>query len=365
MSNMPIFDGTKIKTMEGIKNVQKEEQLWLALEICDSGFPGGAFAHSLGLESAKNHGFVSESRDSLKSFVLQTLEQSVTHLLPLIHRAHAFYYESDSVIAPNMTVLLTELRHVDEYCHTLLTNEVSRRASRAQGKCFLRAATEAFSSTSPRLQQFTTALTASSSSTTQQTGRDNNETNEHEWISQCHFTPLFGAVCGILGLTQNLTSRMYLRCTLRDLLSSAARLNILGPLEGAKLRCELTASIEMLLRQHTQKTINDKKQSYSEHAEIKTTSNHLNTVIASSSAAASPPPSLDDCSNKRQKCDHDDHEDDNDDRRIIGIDNNSDVLPPSDTILSMTTVVEPTITSPILEILQARHDVLYARLFNS
>ena len=58
--------------MKEVKTVQKEgeEQLWLALEICDSGFPGGAFAHSLGLESAKNHGFVSESRDSLKSFVL-------------------------------------------------------------------------------------------------------------------------------------------------------------------------------------------------------------------------------------------------------------------------------------------------------
>ena len=342
-----------------------EEQLWLALEICDSGFPGGAFAHSLGLESAKNHGFVTESRDSLKSFVLQTLEQSVTHMLPLIHRAHICSTDSDS----NMTALLTELRHVDGYCHTILTNEVSRRASRAQGKCFLRAATEAFSSTSPRLQQFTSALIASSSSsTTTQQAMNDNVRNQYEWTSQCHFTPLFGAICGILGLTQHLTSRMYLRCTLRDLMSSAARLNILGPLEGAKVRCELTASIESLLHQYTQNTINGKKLTHFEHAGIQSSSNR--TSSSSSSSSSSSP---DDGSNKRQKHDHHDHDADydecnsniknDDDKKNHGTNNNSAVLPLSKTIA--TVVVEPTITSPILEILQARHDVLYARLFNS
>ena len=200
-----------------------------------------------------------------------------------------------------------------------------------------------------------------------------NERNEHEWTSQCHFIPLFGAVCGILGLTQNLTSRMYLRCTLRDLLSSAARLNILGPLEGARLRCELTASIEWLLSQHTQKhtqdTVTDQRLSYNEHAGIQSPSNHLNPVTVASSL----PPSPVDCSNKRQKCNHHDHDNDHDehnskndgDTRVTDSDNNSDVLPLSESIITIPTVVEPTITSPILEILQARHDVLYARLFNS
>jgi urease accessory protein len=282
-----------------------EQQLWLALEICDSSFPGGAFAHSLGLESAKNHGWVNESRESLKSFVLQTLEQAVAQLLPLINQAHGHCTAQSS----DSTVHLGGLYEVDEVCHTLLTNEVTRRSSRAQGKCFLRAASEAFSSTSKRLRLMTEALSKHSVPATSLVPGQG-------WTFQWHYAPLFGAVCGALGLTLDLTGRMFLRCLLRDIFSSAARLNIVGPLEAARLRSELTPTAEMLLSQGR----NDG----------------------------------DERMHKRRR-----HEQDGSDS--IG----GGQLPTDQQGHEVTDELLPTVTSPILEILQARHDVLYARLFNS
>ena len=50
----------------------------------------------------------------------------------------------------------------------------------------------------------------------------------------CHYAPLFGAICSVLKLSEGLTIKMFLRCMVRDVFSSSARLNIMGPLEGAK-----------------------------------------------------------------------------------------------------------------------------------
>ena len=290
-----------------------EQQLWLALEICDSSFPGGAFAHSLGLESAKNHGWVNESRRTLKCFVLQSLEQAVAQLLPLIHEAHGYCTAAPS--SSDTTIHPGGLCKVDEQCHTLLTNEVTRRSSRAQGKCFLRAASEAFSSTSKRLRHLTEVLsktfvpaTASSLSPQQRQG----------WVFQWHYAPLFGAVCGTLGLTLDLTGRMFLRCLLRDIFSSAARLNIVGPLEAAQFRSELTVSAEMLLSQDSK--------------------GGEERVL------------------KRRRCEEEDNANTIQGQQQQQVEQDDP---------NVTHERLPTVTSPILEILQARHDVLYARLFNS
>jgi urease accessory protein len=60
---------------------------------------------------------------------------------------------------------------------------------------------------------------------------------------------LFGFACGCLGLSLELSSRLYLRGVLRDLLSSAVRLNQLGPLEASSLQARFAPLIEALLVQ--------------------------------------------------------------------------------------------------------------------
>ena len=54
----------------------RNECIWMALQICDSSFPGGALANSNGLESAISHGLVSRNNaDTLKSYIMLILDQ--------------------------------------------------------------------------------------------------------------------------------------------------------------------------------------------------------------------------------------------------------------------------------------------------
>ena len=51
-----------------------------------------------------------------------------------------------------------------------------------------------------------------------------------------HFAPIFGCLCGRLGITLPILERMYMRMLLRDLISAATRLSVVGPLEGSRLQ---------------------------------------------------------------------------------------------------------------------------------
>lgn len=114
------------------------EELWKALQICDSSFPGGSFAHSFGLESALNHRFVTEEVGTLDSFVLLTLEQANSQLIPFVVSAHNLYFCSSSADLSHPVNLgrddiLNEFTIIDGTCHISLTNEVARRSSINQG----------------------------------------------------------------------------------------------------------------------------------------------------------------------------------------------------------------------------------------
>ena len=115
--------------------VDSEEALWIALQICDSGFPGGSFAHSLGLESALHHKLVTDASCTLDAFVTLTLEQACAQLIPLACAGHKAYFIGSAAVDlednPFYGLML-----VDSTCHISLTNEVARRASSTQGANF-------------------------------------------------------------------------------------------------------------------------------------------------------------------------------------------------------------------------------------
>lgn len=111
----------------------REDELWLALQICDSSFPGGAFAHSLGLESALQHKFVNGGTGTLDLFVSLALEQACAQLIPLVSSAHESFFRIVCIerICPELS--LKDLIRIDNLCHITLTNEVARRSSVNQG----------------------------------------------------------------------------------------------------------------------------------------------------------------------------------------------------------------------------------------
>ena len=144
-----------------------------------------------------------------------------------------------------------------------------------------------------------------------------------------HYAPLFGAICGVLNISQSLTRRMFLRCIVRDIFSSAARLNIMGPLEGASRQRECSTTIENLLNTSpAHRHLVGDLDLYKRNSEPEPTLELSENGITETSEQK----------NKKK-------------RKIITYEK----------LISL----EPVTTSPILEILQARHDVLYARLFNS
>jgi urease accessory protein UreF len=147
---------------------ESQEELWISLQICgnscvveliqimnvtvfkifhinfftpnlDSSFPGGSFAHSLGLESALHHNFVNNALGALDLFVSQTLEQAKHQLIPLVCAAHAAYSNRKSSTLSRCAtskglITLDDLMQIDGICHISLTNEVARRSSVTQGK---------------------------------------------------------------------------------------------------------------------------------------------------------------------------------------------------------------------------------------
>lgn len=116
--------------------VESVDEMWIAFQICDSSFPGGSFAHSLGLESALQHRLVDGSSSSLDSFVSMALEQANAQFVPLVSAAHNEYYsdhQNSTFQDSSVIYSLEALIHIDAQCHISLTNEVARRSSINQG----------------------------------------------------------------------------------------------------------------------------------------------------------------------------------------------------------------------------------------
>jgi urease accessory protein len=178
---------------------------WLLLQLADSAFPTGGFAHSAGLEAAFQQGEVSQG--GIAAWARQTIWQAAFFSLPFVGAAH-----DDP----------KRLADLDRRCCVSLNNPVANRASSLQGRAFMAACSAAFGGR--RLQKWA----------------------EAEALT-LHYAPAFGAAASVLGAARLDAQRVYLFSSLRSGLSAAVRLGLTGPLESQRLQAGLAPTLEQAL----------------------------------------------------------------------------------------------------------------------
>lgn len=186
---------------------------WSQWQLLDSILPTGGFAHSFGLEAAMQVGIVTGPED-LQTFITHILENTASLLLPFVYSA---------TTSPNME----NWQRLDRTLNAVLTNEVGRKASVSQGSALMRVAAAVFSEI-PSLKTM-------------------RETSLGTGIVAFHHAPVFGVVCGLVGLDSTTSQRAYMFITMRDVISAATRLNLVGPLGAAVLQHRIAPVAEAIL----------------------------------------------------------------------------------------------------------------------
>ena len=170
---------------------------WRFLQLADSAFPTGGFAHSGGLEAAAQAG---EIRD-LGAFTRAALWQAGYGALPLVREA---WRDPDA------------LPRLDARADIFLANHVANRASRTQGGAFFSTCARVFPVEAPRLPE-----------------------------GLCmHLAPLWGVVFRALGLPLDEARALFLWSTARGVLSAGVRLGLAGTYEAQRMLAELGPTLD-------------------------------------------------------------------------------------------------------------------------
>lgn len=167
---------------------------WIVLQLADSAFPTGGFAHSAGLEAHVQTGELA----SLEQFCRELIEQTAHGSLPIVGAAH------------DEPARLVEL---DAFTRATLWSHVASRASRMQGRALLDVAHRSFG----------VAKVA---------GIDG------------HLAPVFGYVTRSLRVDRNEALATFLHLALRSALSAAVRLGVAGPAEAQSLHRHLHPALD-------------------------------------------------------------------------------------------------------------------------
>jgi urease accessory protein len=174
---------------------------WRFLQLADSAFPTGGFAHSGGLEAAAQAGEVTD----LAAFARTALWQAGLGALPLVHGA---WSDPDALL------------RLDARADAFLANHVANRASRTQGGAFFSTCARVFPDVAPRLPE-----------------------------GLCmHLAPLWGTVFRALGMSLEEARALYLWSTARGVLSAGVRLGLAGTYRAQRMLVELSPALDEVAR---------------------------------------------------------------------------------------------------------------------
>ncbi len=176
------------------------------LQLADSAFPAGGFAHSAGLEAAVHAGAIRSVR-ALNAWLEDALWNVGNAMLPFVASAHHGDFAA-----------------VDAACDRFIVSAVANRASRTQGRAFVETCVRSFPH--PAL----TALRADATT------------------NACHHAPAFGASAAILGLAREEAEQIFLHAQLRGATSAAVRLGVIGPHLAQRLHHDLHPTLERVAR---------------------------------------------------------------------------------------------------------------------
>ncbi|RKG94101.1 urease accessory protein UreF [Corallococcus terminator] len=181
---------------------------WRVLQLADSGFPTGGFAHSGGLEAAVQQGEVRGVSD-VRRFVESLLWQAGLGGLPLVN---AGWREPASLPA------------WDARADVFLSNHVAHRASRTQGRAFLDTCARIFPDAVGPVRQAARAAGV-----------------------KFHHAPVFGAVLCALEVDLEDAQRLFLSLTLRGALSAGVRMGVIGTHESHQVQHGATPLLDTVL----------------------------------------------------------------------------------------------------------------------
>lgn len=210
-------------------NNSNNNDFWTAWQLLDPLLPTGGFAHSNGLEAATQFGFIDNGTGTgidVLTFVLDIARNACSTLAPFVLAARNSF---DSYSSEREEDDISAWSKENAILHAMLIgNAPALRASLSTGTALCRAAVAAFSGDSSRISKRLKAL--------KQASRPNSRVG--------HLACVFGAVCGILGVSEKITIRMFVYVTVRDACSAATRLNVVGPLEVAAILRKSTKTME-------------------------------------------------------------------------------------------------------------------------
>ncbi len=175
------------------------------LRIADSALPVGGFAFSNGLEAASKLGMI-RTRPELECYWQNAIEQLGDMELPFLRAAHVDANTPDRALA-----------HILEEWAATITSAAMRRASLRQGKGMLRWLEQIHPET--KMQALSDWLRTSS--------------------LQPHYLPVFAIGMARLGLTTDRTAHLFMFMFVRDQISAAVRLGLIGPMDGQALQRSL------------------------------------------------------------------------------------------------------------------------------
>jgi urease accessory protein len=184
---------------------------WIVLQLADSAFPTGGFAHSAGLEAMLQAGELA----GVERFCTELVDQLAHGSLPIVAAAH------------DEPARLAEL---DAFTRATLWSHVAARASRTQGRALLDVAARSF-----RHDVLVEA-------------RARLAGNQLDG----HLAPVFGFVTRALGVARDEALATFLHLALRGALSAAVRLGCIGPSEGQAIHHRMHGTLDAALaRAHT------------------------------------------------------------------------------------------------------------------